>query len=87
MPGIASAATAVVIGYLAGGTSTIRVGAGGVMLPNHSPLVAIPVLATEEVLKRIPVAAPRLAEPPQLTEEPNQIKRGTVSGETRQPQA
>jgi luciferase family oxidoreductase group 1 len=39
MTGIASAATSVVIGYLAGGTSTIRVGAGGVMLPNHSPLV------------------------------------------------
>lgn len=39
MPGIASAATAVVIGYVAGGTSTIRVGAGGVMLPNHAPLV------------------------------------------------
>ncbi len=39
MPGIASAATSVVIGYLAGGTSTIRVGAGGIMLPNHSPLV------------------------------------------------
>ena len=39
MPGIASAATAVVIGHVAGGTSTIRVGAGGIMLPNHSPLV------------------------------------------------
>ena len=39
MVGIASAATAVVIGHLAGGTSTIRVGAGGIMLPNHSPLV------------------------------------------------
>ena len=39
MTGIASAATAVVIGYLAGGTSTIRVGAGGIMLPNHAPLV------------------------------------------------
>jgi luciferase family oxidoreductase group 1 len=39
MTGIASAATAVVIGYVAGGTSTIRVGAGGVMLPNHAPLV------------------------------------------------
>jgi luciferase family oxidoreductase group 1 len=39
MPGIASAATAVVIGHIAGGTSTIRVGAGGIMLPNHSPLV------------------------------------------------
>ena len=39
MPGIASAATAVVIGHVAAGTSSIRVGAGGIMLPNHSPLV------------------------------------------------
>ncbi|MGT2511678.1 LLM class flavin-dependent oxidoreductase [Cupriavidus basilensis] len=39
MPGIASAATAVLIGYVANGTSTIRVGSGGIMLPNHSPLV------------------------------------------------
>jgi len=39
MPGIASAATSVVIGHVAGGTSTIRVGAGGIMLPNHSPLL------------------------------------------------
>src|ERR1700685_478094 len=38
MPGIASAATYVLIGHVAGGTSTIRVGAGGIMLPNHSPL-------------------------------------------------
>jgi luciferase family oxidoreductase group 1 len=39
MVGIASAATSVVIGHIAGGTRTIRVGAGGIMLPNHSPLV------------------------------------------------
>src|ERR1700758_1384967 len=39
MPGIASAATSVVIGHVAAGTSRIRVGAGGIMLPNHSPLV------------------------------------------------
>ena len=39
LPGIASAATAVVIGHVAGGTSRIRVGAGGIMLPNHAPLV------------------------------------------------
>jgi len=39
MPGIASAATAVVIGHVAAGTSAIRVGAGGIMLPNHAPLV------------------------------------------------
>ncbi len=38
MPGIASAATAVLIGHVAGGTATIRVGSGGVMLPNHAPL-------------------------------------------------
>ncbi|MFM5441215.1 luciferase-like monooxygenase [Aeromonas enteropelogenes] len=39
MPGIASAATAVLIGHLAGATRTLRIGAGGIMLPNHSPLV------------------------------------------------
>ena len=39
MPGIASAATALVIGHVAAATSTIRVGAGGIMLPNHAPLV------------------------------------------------
>lgn len=39
MLGIASAATAVLIGHLAGGTTTLRLGAGGIMLPNHSPLV------------------------------------------------
>ena len=39
MTGIASAATSVLLGYIAGGTKTIRVGSGGVMLPNHSPLV------------------------------------------------
>ena len=39
MPGIASAATAVVLGHIAAGTKTIRVGAGGIMLPNHAPYV------------------------------------------------
>ena len=39
MPGIASTATAVLIGYIAGGTTSIRVGSGGIMLPNHAPLV------------------------------------------------
>ncbi len=39
MPGIASAATSVVIGHIAAATKTIRVGAGGIMLPNHAPLV------------------------------------------------
>jgi luciferase family oxidoreductase group 1 len=50
MIGIASAATAVVVGYLAGGTRTIRVGAGGIMLPNHSPLVIAEQFGTLEVL-------------------------------------
>ena len=50
MPGIASAATAVVIGHLAAGTSTIRVGAGGIMLPNHSPLVIAEQFGTLESL-------------------------------------
>src|SRR4051794_41688037 len=39
MPGIASAATAVALAHVGAGTSTIRIGAGGIMLPNHSPLV------------------------------------------------
>ncbi len=50
MPGIASAATSVVIGYVAGGTKTIRVGSGGVMLPNHSPLVIAEQFGTLESL-------------------------------------
>ena len=50
MPGIASAATAVVIAHVAAGTSTIRVGAGGIMLPNHAPLVVAEQFGTLESL-------------------------------------
>jgi luciferase family oxidoreductase group 1 len=50
MPGIASAATAVLIGHVAAGTSSIRVGAGGIMLPNHSPLVIAEQFGTLEAL-------------------------------------
>jgi len=50
MQAIASAATAVVAGYLAAGTSTIRIGAGGIMLPNHSPLVIAEQFGTLESL-------------------------------------
>ena len=50
MTGIASAATSVVIGYLAGGTNTMRVGSGGIMLPNHSPLVIAEQFGTLESL-------------------------------------
>jgi len=46
MPGIASAATAVVIGHVAGATSTLRVGAGGIMLPNHAPLMVAEAFGT-----------------------------------------
>ncbi|MCF8199222.1 MAG: LLM class flavin-dependent oxidoreductase [Sulfuritalea sp.] len=46
MPGIASSATAVLVGYIAGGTQTIRVGSGGVMLPNHAPLVVAEAFGT-----------------------------------------
>jgi luciferase family oxidoreductase group 1 len=50
MTGIASAATSVVIGYVAGGTSKIRVGAGGIMLPNHAPIVIAEQFGTLESL-------------------------------------
>jgi luciferase family oxidoreductase group 1 len=50
MPGIASAATAVLMSYVASGTSTIRIGAGGIMLPNHSPLVIAEQFGTLESL-------------------------------------
>ena len=50
MKGIASAATSVVIAHLAGGTSTIRVGAGGIMLPNHSPMVIAEQFGTLDAL-------------------------------------
>ena len=50
MQGIASAATAVVIGHIASGTSSIRVGSGGIMLPNHAPLVIAEQFGTLEAL-------------------------------------
>src|SRR5215813_3703259 len=50
MPGIASAATSIVIGHVAAGTKTIRVGSGGIMLPNHAPLVIAEQFGTLESL-------------------------------------
>jgi luciferase family oxidoreductase group 1 len=50
MPGIASAATSIVIAHVAAGTKTIRVGAGGIMLPNHAPLVIAEQFGTLESL-------------------------------------
>src|SRR5690554_5716493 len=49
-PGIASAATAVALAHIGAGTKTIRIGAGGVMLPNHSPLVIAEQFGTLETL-------------------------------------
>jgi luciferase family oxidoreductase group 1 len=50
MPGIASAATSLAIAHVAAGTSTIRVGAGGIMLPNHAPLVIAEQFGTLDAL-------------------------------------
>src|SRR4051795_12810949 len=50
LPGIASAATAVVIAHVAAGTSRIRVGAGGIMLPNHAPLMVAEQFGTLDAL-------------------------------------
>lgn len=50
IPGVASSATAVLIGFLAGGTTHIRVGSGGIMLPNHSPLIIAEQFGTLESL-------------------------------------
>lgn len=50
MPGIASAATAVLIGHIASGTDTLRIGSGGIMLPNHAPLVIAEQFGTLESL-------------------------------------
>ena len=50
IPGVASSATSVLIGHVAGGTQTIRVGSGGIMLPNHAPLVIAEQFGTLEAL-------------------------------------
>src|SRR5690349_15124773 len=50
LPGIASAATAVALGHVAGGTQRIRIGAGGIMLPNHAPLAIAEQFRTLEAL-------------------------------------
>jgi luciferase family oxidoreductase group 1 len=80
MPGIASAATAVVIGHVAGGTSTIRVGAGGIMLPNHAPLVIAEQFGTLASLYpgRIDLGLGRAPGSDQLTA---QVLRRTLSGD------
>ena len=79
MKGIASAATAVVIGYIANGTSSIRVGSGGIMLPNHSPLVIAEQFGTLASLypNRIDLGLGRAPGTDQIT---SQALRRTLQG-------
>ncbi len=86
MPGVASAATAVVIGHIAAGTSTIRVGAGGIMLPNHSPLVIAEQFGTLESLfpGRIDLGLGRAPGTDPLTA--NALRRDLLSSGERFPQ-
>jgi luciferase family oxidoreductase group 1 len=82
MPGIASAATSVVIAHVAGGTSTIRVGAGGIMLPNHSPLVIAEQFGTLAALfpGRIDLGLGRAPGSDQITV--RALRRSPASAET-----
>ena len=82
MTGIASAATSVVIGYIAGGTKSIRVGAGGVMLPNHSPLVIAEQFGTLESLYpgRIDLGLGRAPGSDQRTAQA--LRRDAMAGDT-----
>jgi luciferase family oxidoreductase group 1 len=82
MVGIASAATAVVIGYVASGTRAIRVGAGGIMLPNHAPLVIAEQFGTLESLYpgRIDLGLGRAPGTDQLTV--RALRRDAASADT-----
>ena len=86
MPGIASAATAVVIGHVAAGTATIRVGSGGVMLPNHAPLVIAEQFGTLEALfpGRIDLGLGRAPGTDQLTA--RALRRGQANSADTFPQ-
>jgi luciferase family oxidoreductase group 1 len=86
MPGIASAATAVVIGHVAAGTKTIRVGSGGVMLPNHAPLVIAEQFGTLEALfpGRIDLGLGRAPGTDQLTA--RALRRGRINSADTFPQ-
>jgi luciferase family oxidoreductase group 1 len=82
MPGIASAATALVIGHLAAGTETIRVGAGGIMLPNHAPLTVAEQFGTLDALHpgRIDLGLGRAPGTDQLTVQA--LRRDPASAES-----
>ncbi|TBL70501.1 LLM class flavin-dependent oxidoreductase [Paenibacillus thalictri] len=80
MPGIASSATSLVIGYIAAGTQKIRVGSGGIMLPNHAPLVIAEQFGTLETMfpGRIDLGLGRAPGSDQLTA--RALRRGLASG-------
>jgi luciferase family oxidoreductase group 1 len=86
MPGIASAATSVAIGFVAEGTTAIRVGAGGIMLPNHAPLVIAEQFGTLAALYpgRIDLGLGRAPGTDQATA--HALRRTLVGGEDRFPQ-
>ncbi|MEO7415156.1 MAG: LLM class flavin-dependent oxidoreductase [Opitutaceae bacterium] len=86
MPGIASAATAVVIAHVAAGTSKIRVGSGGVMLPNHAPIVIAEQFGTLEALfpGRIDLGLGRAPGTDQLTA--RALRRGHLNSADTFPQ-
>jgi luciferase family oxidoreductase group 1 len=86
MPGVASAATSVVIGHVAAGTRSIRVGAGGIMLPNHAPLVIAEQFGTLEALfpGRIDLGLGRAPGSDQLTAQA--LRRTLVGDVDRFPQ-
>jgi luciferase family oxidoreductase group 1 len=86
MPGIASAATAVALAYVAEGTSRIRIGAGGVMLPNHAPLVIAEQFGTLEALHpgRVDLGVGRAPGTDQLTA--RALRRNLAGGVDQFPQ-
>lgn len=86
MPGIASAATAVLIGQVAAATARIRVGSGGIMLPNHAPLVIAEQFGTLEALYpgRIDLGLGRAPGTDQVTS--RALRRGTMTDAERFPQ-
>src|SRR5687768_12266355 len=86
MPGIASAATSVVIAHVAAGTTSIRVGSGGVMLPNHAPLVIAEQFGTLEALfpGRIDLGLGRAPGTDQLTA--RALRRGLANSADTFPQ-
>jgi luciferase family oxidoreductase group 1 len=86
MTGIASAATAVALAYVGDGTSTIRLGAGGVMLPNHAPLIIAEQFGTLDALypKRIDLGVGRAPGTDQLTA--RALRRNLAGGVDQFPQ-